>query len=270
MIHRRFALRTAAFSIAILALGTSAWADITGTVWRIQGNNMPASSVAPSSASEGTFTAPGVNFDLDVPQDDIAPGSYLSDFLATGGATNLTFATGAGAPINQPMSGEVTQGVGANEDGYGNSCFNNVPNPSTGVLVPTNSAACYSTVIEIQGTATFASGVDYTINHDDGIVLELGGTQVADCPGSDHAPTANCLYSADGKPAANPTSNDASTFVGDGTVNESFTIWYMATNGNPDVLTLTPNVATPEPGSISMLLTMLLGVGFFGMKKRFA
>ena len=43
----------------------------------------------------------------------------------------------------------------------------------------------------------------------------------------------------------------------------------MATNGNPEVLQLFPNLVTPEAGVVATLVTMLLGVaGFAGIFKR--
>jgi hypothetical protein len=141
MVHRRFALHTAAVVLASLSLSVSAWADVTGTVWTVQGNwnnAGPNSIIGTNAVEDGTFTAANIDFATS------SGTSTLQDFLNSGGATeNGGFLSTA---LGKLMSNCSTSG-------------------------PTNSSGCYSTVIEITGYGTFLGGTTYTLSHDDGAIL---------------------------------------------------------------------------------------------------
>ena len=108
--------------------------------------------------------------------------------------------------------------------------FNACGTPTTGGA----DSPIYSTVIEITFNTIFASGSTYTFTHDDGIVLQKeGGAILLD--------------------ARTPTAAEAS--VCDLCVGQSgtFELFYIATNGNPEVLTAT-TASVPDGGATLMLL----------------
>jgi hypothetical protein len=220
-------LHTAACSIAFLLLSASAWADIAGTVYNIPGNMNEAGLSEFSGGTElGTFDAPSINFDIPDPEGSTTP---LSTFLSSGGAYDLSSGLTSSPYYSQVMS----------------NCDNSQTTDPP--------LTCYSTAIEVTGTATFVAGTPYTINHDDGVVMYVDGV-------SSTNPVIN---------SGDPTSDVPSSWTPTSTVTSNFEIWYVGTNGNPEVLEATSIVTTPEAGAISLLVTMLIGVaGFAGIFKK--
>jgi len=207
-------------AITLLVLSASAWADITGYVYRLNGNcdNVSGcggvadatSAVILAGTPLGSFTAPGVDFFVSGPQGSSNP---LSTFLASGGAAGIT--------------------VGATELGQ---VMSNCPNQNPG------GNGCYSTGIVINGSGTFLSGTVYSLYHDDGATMFIdGGTQVVNKPHPQEV----------GSP---------DTFSGTG-FGGAYQIYYVATNGNPERLQLSPS-PVPDGG---MTLTLLGGV-LFGLE----
>jgi hypothetical protein len=198
----------------LLAFTTNAWADLVtfapplnGTVWRVPGNLQPAPTVAPAvppAILEGTFTAAQI------------------DFAASGSGTLSSFLNSHGSGVN---TAGVTSGLG---DQMSNCNF------------VTTSFPCYSTVIHLTsvGPVTFLAG-DYTLTHDDGAVMSIGGVTKVNSP--------------------NPTNAIGNTFTLGATTIGDLSIWYMATNTNPEVLKLTATVV-PEPASVLLLGTVLVGL----------
>jgi hypothetical protein len=99
---------------------------------------------------------------------------------------------------------------------------------------------CYSTAMVITGFGTFLPNTLYSLTHDDGALMYLGSTLVVNSP--------------------HPTSPDTDSFnLGATGYTGNFKIYYAATNGNPEQLTLSPNVATPDGGTTAWLLGLAMG-----------
>ena len=60
-----------------------------------------------------------------------------------------------------------------------------------GPLLSRGATGCYSTVIEINGTANFFTGETISINHDDGVEFYINGTNVIDAGGPSTATPAS-------------------------------------------------------------------------------
>jgi hypothetical protein len=105
-------------------------------------------------------------------------------------------------------------------------------------------------VIEIKGNITLSPGT-YTVLHDDGATLTLGGGlgMVINSP--------------------SPTSTISSQYVYGGASGNtvSFDLWYMGTNTNPEELQLMSS-AVPDGGMTLMLLGGVL-VGLESLRRKF-
>jgi hypothetical protein len=104
-------------------------------------------------------------------------------------------------------------------------------------------------MLKITGTAFFTNGQSFTVAHDDGLTITVGGSTIL----SDGGPTS---------PVTTPY-----TYSGP-TGNQSFEIDYGECCGAPAVLetTLVP-ARVPEPASIFLLGTLLCGVGTMVRRK---
>jgi hypothetical protein len=233
----RFALKFAVFAVTFLVISTSAWAtilpiNVTGTIWQVYGNRGDAPTAVPGAATS-TQSAPKL----------MATDGTFTDtsvnYSATGSGNLNSFfqASTVGPPFATNGANLMSNCVGSSFDSGA-------------------SDNCYSTVIELTSTSTFTflGGTTYTLNHDDGAILMVGSTTEISSP--------------------SPTSNISSTWTPSANVTGTMTIWYMATNTNPEVLQLsysTPNTV-PEPGVVSLLVTMLMGLACVAgiLKKKLA
>jgi hypothetical protein len=217
MLGKRYLLHAGACSMALLLLSTSAWAELTGTIYRVPGNLGDATIGVPSPGNEiGTICAVTGCTDITDLNFNVPAGTgTLDDFLNS-----------AGASVNYVLNNAIVGGQVMSDPG---SC-----------------PACYSTEIEFTGTANLVMGTQYNFSHDDGVVVQVGGSTVIN--------------------SASPTVDRSDSFTYTGSSGPvSIAIGYMATNGNPEVL----QVTAPEPGSVSVLLTMLAAVaGFAGILKK--
>jgi hypothetical protein len=187
--------------VVLLSMVPLAQADISGSVYRVPGNNLTAGNY--SSGLEGTFTAPGINFFVAGPQ---GSAGTLYDFLHYGSASWTTM-----GGLSDVMS----------------NCPNNVGNN------------CYSTAITITGSQYFAQGASYSLTHDDGVLMNITGF--------------NAFINAPGPVSEETTS---ATFTGTSGI-YNYTIYYMATNGNPEVLE-SSSIGVPDGGTTVLLFGFAL------------
>ena len=131
---------------------------------------------------------------------------------------------------------------------------------STACLTNPLSTGGFAQATVFRFTFTETTAETFSATHDDGISLFVANTEtttctIASCPG-DLLPTT----------AAQPTTAVAtSVTIGPGT----YDLWYAEVNGLAAVLqaTSTP-VATPEPASLTLLGSALVGLGWFLGRRR--
>jgi len=241
MNRHRLVLHTAAFSIAFLMFSATAWADLTGTVYNVAGNLNNATFV-PAQNVNGTVAT------IDVP--DLEDLNFVATGVQTLGhfltAPGVTVTNGAlSAYLSDLASGTVADG---GKDGAG--CYSGAGGSGSA----TNNSACYSTEIELTGTVFLTANATYTFSHDDGVVLSVGaGSATNLLPNGSQDPT---------------TDVDSSFTWGGASGSYTVNIGYMATNGNPEDL-VESETGVPEPGAVSMLVAMLVGVaGLTGILKK--
>ena len=104
--------------------------------------------------------------------------------------------------------------------------------------------------IEIAGLVSVTNGQQFTVTHDDGLTLVIGGQTVIDAPG--------------------PTSPNQTIGVYTGpTGNEPFTLVYSEVDGPPAVLQLDLPLAVPEPTMARIAgSSLLLLLGMRALRRR--
>lgn len=210
---RNFPLYVAVF-VATATVTNAKANTISGSLWRV-----PESVVnSPTGATPGNVpgTAPDVTFDVNSPFNFSGSSVSIGTWLASSSAFNIVENT-AGT-LASPMD-NFTEG----------------------------------TVIDFKGSVTITTGETFTVTHDDGLTLYIGGNLVVNRP----------------QPTAPVTTTD--TYSGpSGTL--PFELVYTECCDGPAVLELSlplSNTATiPEAGSTLMLLGLALaGVAAYRMRR---
>jgi len=244
---QRFVLHTAAVSIAFLMFSASAWADLTGTVYRIAGNGATVDGAFEDATlgtpanlgTAATISATSLaNLNFEVPSVPANAGGSLGDFLNSGVPFGATITN-----VNNGWLAELASGNSTDNGTDGANCYG----------TNNQAAPCYSTEIEFTGNVTLTQNTKYTFEHDDGLVVQVNGGPIG--------------FNNPGPTGETP---DSFTWTAQ-TQTVSIAIAYVATNGNPEVLQESESAVTPvpEPGAVSMLIAMLVGVaGFAGILKK--
>jgi hypothetical protein len=190
-------LGIAAASFAVISLQAN---PITGSIWEnfpaVTGNEdgslANVATMMGNRAADITFS---VNSPLTFDSRNAGDGYTIGGFLATGGASGITYGGGT-----------------ASGDSLDNTLF------------------------YFAGVVSMVSGEIFTVTHDDGLQLMIGGVLVVDVPG--------------------PTAPDVTTYTWAGaTGNYDFELAYAEVDGPPGVLeTSLPFQSAPDGGSTLALL----------------
>lgn len=235
-IMKRF--RVAAYAVGVLGLAVNAHADLfQGWAWDVSNSAVSCATAVLCGTTQGGQVGTLVS---------LGKSHANADFTFSGNAINFDSRSGGNDSAFYTVGSWLTTGGVTNTVAYNGKSLTDALNNNGGGII-----------FEFQGLATFANGQSYTLAHDDGLSMYVGGSRGD--PGL--SSTSTILYVPEATAPALTSfiypNGVGSAPTGNGI---NFDFVYAECCGAPAVFTTTLVSGVPEPGSITLFGTVLVGV----------